>query len=334
MNLRPGRLGFNPYRRSVYNKIHASGIETADPNAEYARCHAAVRSVTLPVSLRSLGLISVRSAANELWAAGVRPRELKPSILLPADTQEEELRHLIDTLCSASSEEHITIGPGHIEITDAVRRPVISGSISGNRFIIPSVYSSDRHRYLPGSSIVMTKWAGMEASFLLAAEREEELSRRFPVSIINRMKKMSDALSIAVESAAAAMSGVQMMLALSEGGVYTALWDLALAAGTGLSVNLEQIPILQETIELSNYYDIDPYQMSSEGSLLLIFEPNGFLADSDTSARQYIKKLAEKGITASLIGHLTDSHDKIIQNGEDIRYLDRPQPDELLKILQ
>ena len=42
--------------------------------------------------------------------------------------------------------------------------------------------------------------------------------------------------------------------------------------------------------------------------------------------------LNQKGIQAAVIGQLTDSNDKIIHNGEDMRYIDRPAPDELMKV--
>ena len=33
-----------------------------------------------------------------------------------------------------------------------------------------------------------------------------------------------------------------------------------------------------------------------------------------------------------MIGSLTDNNDKVIHNGEDVRYIDRPAPDEMLKL--
>lgn len=295
---------------------------TPDPDAEYVRIHAAVCPVTLPISIESLCQMTVYTAVNELRAQGARPEELRPVILLPKDMAEEGLRHLIDCLCASALKAHITIGRGHIEVTDSVSRPVISGSIAGRNILqCPSLTP----KFSSENPVVMTGWAGLSASFLMAAEREEELSKYFPISIIRNMKKMGDALDTAVESAAAAMSGARLMPALSEGGVFTALWDLSQKTGTGLSVDLRRIPILQETIEFSNYYNINPYQMSSVGSLFAIF-------DSDRQALDYISVLKEKKISASVIGHLTENRDKIIRNGEEIRYLDRPGSDELMKI--
>ena len=42
--------------------------------------------------------------------------------------------------------------------------------------------------------------------------------------------------------------------------------------------------------------------------------------------------LGEAGVQATVIGRLTDNNDKIIRNGEEVRYIDRPAPDEIMKI--
>lgn len=42
--------------------------------------------------------------------------------------------------------------------------------------------------------------------------------------------------------------------------------------------------------------------------------------------------LWRKGIAAAVIGRLDGGNDKVIRNGEDMRYIDRPAPDELMKV--
>lgn len=45
-----------------------------------------------------------------------------------------------------------------------------------------------------------------------------------------------------------------------------------------------------------------------------------------------VRKLEQAGIHAAVVGKVTDSNDRILRNGEDTRYLDKPQSDELYKI--
>ena len=51
-------------------------------------------------------------------------------------------------------------------------------------------------------------------------------------------------------------------------------------------------------------------------------------------AEALIGRLEGSGIPAVRIGELTEDHDKILKNDDEIRYLDLPQTDELLKIME
>ena len=56
---------------------------------------------------------------------------------------------------------------------------------------------------------------------------------------------------------------------LSEGGIFGALWEMADGAGIGLDVALKRIPIQQETVEICEFFGVNPYQMLSTGALLI-----------------------------------------------------------------
>ena len=80
--------------------------------------------------------------------------------------------------------------------------------------------------------------------------------------------------------------------------------------------------MLQETIEVCEHYRLNPYQLTSVGSLLMVTDDGEALTDA----------LRSHQIQAVVIGKMTDNNDKILHNGDEIRYLDRPAPDEILKI--
>ena len=86
--------------------------------------------------------------------------------------------------------------------------------------------------------------------------------------------------------------------------------------------DMKKLSIKQETIEVCEHFRLNPYQLTSVGCMLMVTDKGEELADA----------LTKEGIKASVIGRLTESNDKIISNGEEIRYVDRPAPDELKKI--
>ena len=93
--------------------------------------------------------------------------------------------------------------------------------------------------------------------------------RVYAQPFLDKAAKYIDYLSIRSEAAVAAKSGVAAMHDLSEGGVFGALWELGQCSGVGLEIDLKKIPIRQETIEICEFFDLNPYKLLSGGSLLL-----------------------------------------------------------------
>ena len=313
MKLRSGKAGENVLDRSVFKRIHAvynKGEQvtmSADP-------------VTLAVS--AIGEYAVYAAVNALSAEKILPVSFRPVILLPPGTEESRLREIMDQISLACASQELVIEGGHTEITSAVTRPVVTGCCTG----VPMAGNCTEEPESPcARQIVMTKWAGMEGSCILAQERED-LQKVFPETLLHRMRSLGGLLSVKKEAVICAEEGAHYLTDLSEGGFYAALWRLSKKAQRGLRVDLKSVPVLQETIEIANYFDIDPYRMRSAGSLLAVTD----------DAERLTARLAESGIYSVLIGELSQDpgdHDKILINGEEIRYLDLPQPDELLKIM-
>ena len=97
---------------------------------------------------------------------------------------------------------------------------------------------------------------------------------------------------------------------------------MAEAAGVGLTADLKKIPIKQETVEICNFFDLNPYEIASTGSLLI--------AAKDGKA--LVKALSEEKINAAVIGKFTDSNDRIIINGDNVRFLEPFRNDEIYKM--
>jgi hydrogenase maturation factor len=139
------------------------------------------------------------------------------------------------------------------------------------------------------------------------------------LSVLEAAKAAVGAESEPDEEGESSMRAVPAMVSLGEGGFFTGLWELSKMTGCGLEADLQAVPILQETIEITDYFGINPYVMRSAGSLLIA-------ARNGEKTLQYLRK---EGFMAARIGKLRAGRDKIIHNGEDVRYLDRPQTDSL-----
>ncbi len=153
-------------------------------------------------------------------------------------------------------------------------------------------------------------------------KKEQELKTRFAPVFMKQIKSYGQQIFAPKEIEAAKAGGAFVVRQVADGGILAALWNLALELNQGLDLDMKKISILQETIEVCEHFRLNPYQMISTGSFLAVTDNGEVLADA----------LNNQGITAAVIGHTTDNNDKILRNGEEMRYIDRPAPDEILKL--
>ena len=272
-------------------------------------------------TVKDIGSHSIHITANDLAASGAEPVGVMLTMLLTPETREEELKEMMRGVEKACQELNMEVMGGHTEITDVVKQPLISftgvGKIKKEAVLTTSSVK-------PGQDIVITKWIGLEGTSIAAKEKEEKLLERFAPSFVETAKRFDQYLSVVPDAKIAREWGVSAMHDITEGGVFGALWEMASGSGVGLDIDLKKIPIRQETIEICEVLGLNPYILMSSGSMMIAAE-DGF---------GLVRKLNQAGIPASVVGKTTEGNDRILRNGEDTRYLDKPQSDELYKIYQ
>ena len=75
-------------------------------------------------------------------------------------------------------------------------------------------------------------------------------------------------------------------------------------------------------MEICEFFDLNPYKLLSGGSLLLV-------AEDGNAVVQAIEKSGGKAV---IIGRTTAGNDRVILNGEERRFLETTQTDELWKL--
>lgn len=270
-------------------------------------------------------LYAVHAAANNIAACGGRPAAVWLTVLLPPSAEEEELKTLMLQAEQTCAGLNLQIAGGHTEVTPAVNRITLSAAAAGSAPAGQSVRTSDLH---PGAELVVTKWVGLEGTAVAAKEKERELLSHFPAYLVETARDFDRYLSVLPEAAAASEDaavmpcGVCAMTDLSTGGIFSALWEMGESAGVGLEIDLKKIPIRQETVEICNYLDLNPYELSSGGSLLIAADDGYTLADS----------LERAGIPAAVVGKAVPGNDRIVRNGEEKRFLGPVRTDQIHKL--
>lgn len=264
------------------------------------------------------GYIAVHINCNDAAASGAEPVGILITVLLPENNTEEMFEEIMNGVYRASKELGIEVLGGHTEVTDAVNRPIVSGTVIGktnNKNFISSGGAK------LGQGVIMTKWAGLEGTSIIARENEEELKKIVNASIVDNAICFSSMLSIVKEASIASEYGATAMHDATEGGILGAVWEVADCSGLGVNIYEDKIPLKNETVEICCAYDINPYRLISSGALVI----TAFEAD------KVIDKLESEGIKATLIGEITECGKFIVsKNGKTI--LEQPESDEIYKV--
>ena len=87
---------------------------------------------------------------------------------------------------------------------------------------------------------------------------------------------------------------------MGEGGFLSALWKMAEASQVGLEMDFSKVPIRQETIEICEIFDINPYKLNSEGAVLI----------GIPAGEALVQELRRMGMMAAVIGQTNAGNDR------------------------
>lgn len=278
-----------------------------------------------------IGLHALVSAANSLMAAGASDIGIGVRITYPPHSDKSKIytmekaikkecrRRKIEFLESFIFENPLLAVPS-VTIDGVAAVPDEDMRDGGGEESGKSGMSG--RKSFAGKDIVLSKWVGMDGMLQAARERADMLRKRFSPAFIRQIISYEKELSAGKELELARGMGVSCLRQITQGGIFAALWEFSKELGVGLELDMKHISILQETVEVCEYFGLNPYQLASAGSFLFVTEEGDMLKEA----------LLREKIMASVIGRTTGGQGKIIRNGEDVRYIDRPAPDEIWKL--
>ncbi|MBQ6888231.1 MAG: hydrogenase maturation factor [Lachnospiraceae bacterium] len=334
-----GKVSESVLKRSILKQIKTKRNEVLNGAGVGEDCailafkeaeHCAVS--TEPLVLRNGRTVrhAIIRAVNNLAAGGAEPVAVTIAAMLPKSIEEPQIKILMAEAESVCAELNIQLAGGHTSVSEAVNCPILtvtgvgkihSENVDTHYGKASSGRDAECHDTV-GLDIVATKWIGLEATAVLAKEKEKDLLTRYPTHLVEEAKGFEKYLSVIPEAATAVKSGAFAMHDVSEGGIFGALWELAEKLGVGLEIDLKKIPVKQETIEVCEYFDLNPYELISGGCLLIAVN-DGF---------DLVNALAKEQIAAVVIGKTTDSNDRVIIKDEERRFLEPRKTDEFYKV--
>ena len=156
---------------------------------------------------------------------------------------------------------------------------------------------------------MVTKGAAIATTAILAHAFPNTIRKKVGEHALRKSKKylrkttvVRDALTVV--KVGVRNRGISAMHDATEGGVLSALYELASASKAGLRVDLSKIPVSEETKTICKMFRINPYVSLSEGSLVFSCIPS--------KVEKAISTLASASIRATVVGELVPQESGIV----------------------
>lgn len=256
-----------------------------------------------------IGWYLVNVNANDIATTGGTPRWLLVTALFPVGaTDLAVVERVFAQLSHACRHLGIALCGGHTEITSGLDHVVLVGQMLGE--VAPEdLVTPEGLR--PGDAIVLTKGIAIEGTAILAREMGSELEGLIPPAVLERAAGYLHDPGISVVADARAATGAARLHAMhdpTEGGLATALSELATAAGVGLRIRADRVRVFPETELLCRHFGISPWGTIASGALLI------GCAASDAPA--VIQAVRAERIWADVIGEAVAGSSVVVTDGE------------------
>lgn len=319
--MQTGKISEIAYKRSVLKKIRDKS-ENLQVGIDGA--HMAIEDVTMVASSNCIlkwffgcERYYLQKTLNDIYASGGVPQFVQLQINIPDDFEEKQLGRIIRSFDETASDMKVSIQ----------KCDVYAGNVSDVLIHINVIGMTEKMFSLQDIKedvdIVMAGTIAIGTTSVLVNLYENRLRNRFHDTFVDDCLKISEFTDIKKITDIAKEQDILYMHHVSDGGVFAAAWELASAVNLGIEIDIKKIPVWQETIEIAEVFDYNPYMTDGTGAVLIAVKDGAALAEKFKSA----------GIYADVIGHITSGRDRVVMNGDEKRFLEPPRGDEIYNYL-
>ena len=259
-----------------------------------------------PISLiPSLGpedsaTMSLYEVASDVATSGQSPRYVMLDLNLPPDLSDQVLSRYWKSINKTCLQLGVSILGGHTGRFEGCDYSIIGGATMWttcrrNQFLTSSMASN-------GDDLIFTKSAAYGATSVLTRAFPRTVRKHLGSSLFEKAWKYMRGTNTVNDSLSAVKAGIHQrgvtaIHDVTEGGSLAAIVELAGASDLGGIIDVESIPISEETQQICKLFHLDPLTSLGEGSLLIASRPD--------RTRRVINILQSRGTKATLIGHLS-----------------------------
>jgi hydrogenase expression/formation protein HypE len=272
-------------------QLHINGSRLALTTDSYV-----VRPLFFPGG--DIGDLAVNGTVNDLSMSGAVPLYLSSGFILEEGFGVAELGRIVESMRKAADAAGVQIVTGDTKVVEKGKADGCYINTAGVGLISGEVSLGVAHAR-PGDAIIVSGPIGDHGVTIMLARGELDIEAD--------VQSDTAPLNGLVASLLSQTSGVRALRDATRGGVATILNEIATAAGVGVLVSEDDIPVRDEVRGASELLGIDPMYVACEGRLVAV-------VDNAEAARALAALHAHPlGEQASVIGHVTDGPSGVVQ---------------------
>ena len=232
------------------------------------------------ISMGFISEVAYLRAVNNLYGRGGSDiRELSLSFMLGSEVSEDVVRREMKRLTElAYGDNKNAVISGNTFVSDSLKENEYTVSI-----VITGDEAVKKKNVSPGDKLIFAGYPARYGTELLIRKYREKLRERFSDVFLDEylLKCEKDGGSLYERYCIGRYIGDNCLLSgndkevftgikpLSFGGLYRAVWELADESGLGARIDHDAIIMEQETIEIAEFFRINPYMLLGTGAVIL-----------------------------------------------------------------
>jgi hydrogenase maturation factor len=277
---------------------------------------------------QDIGWYAVQICSNDIATTGAEPRWFLTTLLLPeGKTTPELVIGINNQIYQACREKNISVIGGHTEITHGLDRPILMGTMIGE-VAKENLITPQNAR--PGNKLLLTKGIPIEGTAIIAKEFPQRLHELLSHAELQTAANLihSPGISVMLDAQLAVKAGhVTAMHDPTEGGLASALWEMATASGHTLIIDPQNIPIPPLCKKICQFFQLNPLATIASGALLMAVEAR--------DSQKVCQALIQQDIPCSEIGSIEAGQPLVytVENNQRA-LLSRPERDEITRLYE
>jgi len=295
------------------------GFDSGVHRIDHDLCLVISTDPCVGVPRRWFGWLLINYTASDVAVFGVRPQFCTVNLIGPLRTPTRVFETVMRRTCQATEELGMQIVTGHTGTYEGLRDLVGVCTAYG---LAPFKDIITPAGARPGDRILCTKHIGLETIATFSQMRTSLAGKLFGKSEAARISQQFRFQSCVKEALAISkIPGVHAMHDVAEGGLVSALNEMAEASKMGFSLDFASLPFPSEVDLIVRHFRLSKNEllsMSSTGTLVAALDPH--------DERRVLRRLSELKISSCIVGTFSRERKRRVRNklGESA-FPDRPQ---------